>query len=115
MAKTLAFLLDGYGEPSLTRLVHAVWTLGVMVVWACVSMVKRELQAIDPGVVGVIATLTAGKVGQSFSANDGPQRGAGASTAAPAARSGARTAVRPYGAPAPAVRVPNGPADDTGA
>lgn len=71
--KIVQFLQDGSGTLSATRLGFLLWVIGVLVVWAVVSVTHPEsAHGIDNSVLTLIGILMIGKVVQSFSANDGP-------------------------------------------
>ncbi|MDB0510056.1 hypothetical protein [Ralstonia solanacearum] len=71
--KIVQFLQDGSGNLSATRLGFLLWVIGVLLVWADVSITHPEsVHGIDNSVLTLIGILMSGKVVQSFSANDGP-------------------------------------------
>jgi hypothetical protein len=62
-----AFFLDkGKSEPSATRLAFLLWAIGVLIVWACVSLATKSLLALPESVVTILGILMGGKAVQRF-------------------------------------------------
>ena len=59
-------LTDGTGKVSASRVTYSLSVLIVMVLWAILSWKNGYMLDIDPGLVGVIASLALGKAGTSF-------------------------------------------------
>src|SRR5438132_37037 len=73
------FLEDNEGGLSTIRLATLVWVAGMVVVWAWVSFIKRELADVPNGVLGVLGILITGKTIQRFAENGPGRSGTGAS------------------------------------
>ena len=64
------FFTDGSGALSSARLVMLAWSLGLLLIWIIICIIRRELADIPPGVLGVHGTIIGGKVLQAFSPGD---------------------------------------------
>jgi hypothetical protein len=60
------FLDKGTGDLSATRLVLFIWATGVLVVWAVVSIVAKDIQTIPESVITVLGLALGGKAVQRF-------------------------------------------------
>lgn len=61
---------DNAGGPSTARVVVLAWGIGSFLIWAIQSVVEGKVSDVPPGVVSVLAILTAGKVIQRFGEKD---------------------------------------------
>ena len=61
-----SFLQEDDGKWSAARLALLLWVVGVLLIWAIVSLRMKQLQPIPESVVTVIGILTTGKVVQKF-------------------------------------------------
>lgn len=60
------FLEDGQGNKSSTRLMMAIWGVGIFITWAIVCIKTASIADIPAGVQVVLGTVLTAKVAQSF-------------------------------------------------
>lgn len=65
------FLQDDTGQLSAMRLLFLGWGLGTLIVWLLLSIKTATMIALPWSITGFISSLTAGKVVQSFTENNG--------------------------------------------
>ena len=64
------FFTDGSGALSSARFVMVAWSLGLLLMWIIICIIRRELADIPPGVLVAHGTLISGKILQAFSPGD---------------------------------------------
>lgn len=71
MNKVIQFLHDGGGYLSSMRLIFILFWAVFILIWAGLSIYKNEIAEVPQGMVALLIGVSAAKVTQSFSKNDG--------------------------------------------
>jgi hypothetical protein len=72
LSKIWQFFQDGDGALSATRLVFLGWNFAVIGLVTYTTFVLKQPAKVDTSIVGILATVMIGKVGQSFTENRAP-------------------------------------------
>jgi hypothetical protein len=65
MPNVLGFLSEDSSQSSM-RLIAIGWAYGILIVWMLLSLKQGTMAAIDGTIIGILATIIGGKVGQKF-------------------------------------------------
>jgi len=58
------FLCEHNGKPSLVRVITALWSISILVVWIFISIKKQELAVLDENLVLILSAVWTAKVMQ---------------------------------------------------